>query len=123
MELRLPSPTQLRQIFETELKEAFPPAELKPLSSMERMWQEGRYKPLCLFDGDEILGAAFLWLGRPGWAILDYLCVFSSCRKKYGGTGERVQGFKTQPIPMHGMEYSASLTVPALSITFYTLNK
>ena len=52
------------------------------------------------------------------------LCaVFSSCRKKYGGTGERVQGFKTQPIPMHGMEYSASLTVPALSITFYKLSK
>ena len=27
-----------------------------------------------LFDGDEIVGECFLWLGRPGWALLDYLC-------------------------------------------------
>lgn len=63
MELRLPSLTQLRQIYETDMKEAFPPAELKPLSAMERMWQEEKYKPWCLFDGDQPVGLAFLWLG------------------------------------------------------------
>jgi len=48
---------------------------------------------------------------------------FSSCRKIYGGTGERVSGCKTKPIPMHGMDYSASITVPALSVTYYKLEK
>ena len=80
MELRLPSPTQLRAIYEAEMKSAFPPAELKPLSAIERMWQEGRYKPWCLFEGEKIVGLGFLWLGRPGWALLDYLCVCGAYR-------------------------------------------
>ena len=89
MELRLPSLTQLRQIYETDMKEAFPPAELKPLSAIERMWQEGKYKPWCLFDGDQIIGLAFLWLGKdPGWALLDYLCVSSAYRND--GLGSKI---------------------------------
>ena len=80
MELRLPSPTQLRAIYEAEMKSAFPPAELKPLSAIERMWQEGRYKPWCLFEGEKIVGLGFLWLGRAGWALLDYLCVCAAYR-------------------------------------------
>ena len=88
MELRLPSLTQLRQIYETEMKRAFPPAELKPLSAMERMWEQGKYKPWCLFDGEKIVGLAFLWLGRPGWAILDYLCVSAGCRN--AGLGQEI---------------------------------
>lgn len=80
MELRLPNPIQLQAIYEAEMKEAFPPAELKPLSAIERMWQEGRYKPWCLFDGEKIVGLGYLWLGRPGWALLDYLCVSAAYR-------------------------------------------
>lgn len=87
MELRLPNPTQLRQIYETDMKEAFPPAELKPLSAIEQMWQEGKYKPWCLFDGDCMVGLGFLWMGRPGWALLDYLCVTPERRNDgLGGT-------------------------------------
>lgn len=88
MELRLPNLTQLRQIYEADLKKAFPPAELKPLSAMEQMWQEGKYKPWCLFDGEEIVGLGFLWMVRPGWAILDYLCVTEKCRN--GGIGQEI---------------------------------
>ena len=40
------------------------------------------YRPWCLFDGDEIVGACFLWLGRPGWALLDYLCVSADHRNR-----------------------------------------
>lgn len=50
-------------------------------------------------------------------------CVFTSCKKIYGGSGERVAGGKTKPIPMHGMEHSIALTVPALSVTYYKLNR
>ena len=89
MELRLPSLTQLRQIYEADMKEAFPPAELKPLSAIERMWQEGKYKPWCLFDGEKIIGLAFLWLGKdPGWALLDYLCVSFDYRND--GLGSKI---------------------------------
>ena len=77
MELRLPTLEQLREFYHTEMKTAFPPAELKPLSAIERMWGEGKYRPYCLYDdgGAEPIGAAFLWMGNPGWALLDYLCV------------------------------------------------
>lgn len=83
MELRLPTAEQLRMVYARDLKEAFPAAELKPLRNMESMWAEGLYRPWCLFDGDEIVGEAFLWLGRPGWALLDYLCV-SLLRRNHG---------------------------------------
>ena len=46
---------------------------------------------------------------------------FSSCLKKYGGSGERVYSCKTKSIPFHGMNYSASITIPALSVTYYKL--
>ncbi len=78
MELRIPSVEQLRTIYDRDLKEAFPTAELKPLRNIEKSWAEGWYRPYCLFDGDNIVGEAFLWLGHPGWALLDYLCVSSS---------------------------------------------
>lgn len=80
MELRLPTPEQLRGVYDAEMKAAFPPAELKPLAFIEKMWREGWYKPYCLFDGEEIMGVAFLWLGHPGWELLDYLCVAANRR-------------------------------------------
>ncbi len=80
MELRLPTNQQLKTVYDRDLREAFPPAELKPLRSIEALLAQGRYEPWCLFDGEEIVGAAFLWLVRPGWALLDYLCVARSRR-------------------------------------------
>ena len=85
MELRIPSPEQLRTVYDRDLKEAFPPEELKALRSIEQIWAEGWYRPWCLFDGDSIVGEAFLWLGHPGWALLDYLCVSAGSRN--GGLG------------------------------------
>ena len=80
MELRIPSPEQLRTVYDRDLKEAFPPEELKALRSIEQIWAEGWYRPWCLFDGDSIAGEAFLWLGHPGWALLAYLCVSAGSR-------------------------------------------
>ena len=80
MELRLPTIEQLRMVYDRDLKESFPAAELKPLRNMEQMWTNGWYKPYCLFDGDNIIGEALLWPGHPGWALLDYLCVAPRCR-------------------------------------------
>ena len=80
MELRIPTEPQLEAVYDRELRRAFPASELKPLRAIHRLRERGRYKPYCLFDGEEIAGTAFLWLGRPGWALLDYLCVAQNRR-------------------------------------------
>ena len=82
MELRIPTPEQLRAYYHHEMEAAFPAAELKPLAAIERMWAEGWYKPYCLYDdgGTEPIGAAFLWLGHPGWGLLDYVCISADRR-------------------------------------------
>lgn len=85
MELRIPTLPQLKTIYHDHLRASFPPAELKPLRAIEEMCRDGCYRPWCLFDGDELVGEGFLWLGRPGWALLDYLCV--SPRRRNGGLG------------------------------------
>ena len=85
MEMRFPTEQQLEAVYDRELRRAFPASELKPLRAMLRLMERGRYKPYCLFDGEEIAGTAFLWLGHPGWAVLDYLCVAESHRN--GGLG------------------------------------
>ena len=89
MKLKIPTIEELRKIYNTDMKEAFPPAELKPLAAIERMWQAGNYKPYCLYDDDGAgpIGLGFLWLGHPGWALLDYLCVNSGWRNDgFGST-------------------------------------
>ena len=49
MELKLLNPDQLRLAYETDLREAFPPEELKPLSTMEELERRGLYDALALF--------------------------------------------------------------------------
>lgn len=88
MELKLPTPEQLETVYEADLKVSFPAAELKPLRIIQKMVEDGYYRPWCLFDGKEIVGECFLWLGAPGWALLDYLCV--SPRFRNGGVGARM---------------------------------
>jgi len=80
-------------------------------------------------DGNEIIAVCnFCPVTRKNYRIgIPYEAklsvAFSSCRKIYGGTGERVYGCKAKHQPMHGMDYSASITVPALSVTYYKLEK
>lgn len=65
MELRIPSPEQLKTVYDMDLRESFPAAELKPLENMERMWRDGWYRPWCLFDGDDIVGDCFYGWDTP----------------------------------------------------------
>ena len=71
MELNLPTQEQLRIVYNRDLREAFPAAEMKTLTSIRKMWADNRYRPYCLFDGNEIVGEAFLWLGHSGWTLQD----------------------------------------------------
>jgi len=74
MQLRILNEAELKQVYQVHMKHAFPPAELKPLRSMEAMRERGAYEPLGLYDGEELLGYAMMWL-EPGipFALLDYL--------------------------------------------------
>ena len=75
MEMKLPTAEQLSEIYQRDLSVSFPSSELKPLSEMQYEMEKGEYRPWCLFDGDEIVGEAFVWTHTPGYALFDYLCV------------------------------------------------
>ena len=85
MKLRTATPEETAAVYERDLVPSFPAAELKPLRNIQAMCREGRYRPWLLLDGEEIAGECFLWLGHPGWALLDYLCV--SAGRRCGGLG------------------------------------
>ena len=77
MKAHLMSPTELLRAYESDLQEAFPPSELKPLSAMEDLRSKGLYDPLCFFsDEGNLLGYALLWRHKDGrYILIDYLCV------------------------------------------------
>ena len=80
MELRLPTEAELKQAYERDMLTSFPGAERKPLGAILRGYRKGVYRPWCLFDGDELLGEAFVWAIEPGYALFDYLCVAAAHR-------------------------------------------
>ena len=127
LELRTPTAEELRFAYGRDLKEAFPPQELKPLRNIEDMTGRGRYSPLCLCDGAEIAGECFLWLGRPGWALLDYLCVTRSRRN--AGLGARMLGDLRRLRPdsviigeVESPEYAPDPPMAARRLAFYRRN-
>ena len=127
MELRIPSPEQLRTVYDRDLKEAFPPEELKALRSIEQIWAEGWYRPWCLFDGDSIVGEAFLWLGHPGWALLDYLCVSAGSRNRGLGSAllQKLREAEADPVIFGESEAPEGAPDPELAerrLGFYARN-
>lgn len=90
MNLRILTPAELRTVYETDLREAFPPAELKPLAAMEALRAKGLYDPLVLEDGaGTMLGYILLWRHENGrYFLIDYLCVPAAGRNR--GTGGRL---------------------------------
>ena len=90
MELKILSPLELKRAYETDLREAFPPSELKPLAAMEDLRRRGVYDPLGYFgDTGELLGYALLWKHRDGrYLLVDYVCVPAG--KRNGGIGGRL---------------------------------
>ena len=74
---------QLAWLYEAELKQDFPPEELKPLKAMLSLMAQGRYQALGLYEGEELLGYALLWL-EPGvpFALLDYLGTLEGKRSR-----------------------------------------
>ena len=90
MTLKLLNLEELKTAYETDLREAFPPAELKPFSAMEALMGKGIYDPLCLQDEEgTALGYLLLWKHRDArFLLIDYLCVPAGRRN--GGIGARL---------------------------------
>lgn len=90
MYLRTLTPEETKRVYETDLTEAFPPAELKPLRAIEGMREKGIYDPLVLVDeAGEMWGYIFLWKHAGGrYVLIDYLCVPAGRRN--GGIGGRL---------------------------------
>ena len=90
MHLRIMTPEETRRAYEVDLKEAFPPAELKPLWAIEAMRERGVYDPLCLVgEAGETLGYILLWKHEDGrYILIDYLCVPAGQRN--GGIGGKL---------------------------------
>ena len=90
MHSKILTPEELKTVYETDLKAAFPPAELKPLAAMEAMRAKGIYDPLVLVDGEgDPLGYILLWKHEDGrYLLIDYLCVPAGRRN--GGIGGKL---------------------------------
>ena len=127
LELRFPTAEQLRAVYENDLTEAFPAAELKPLRNIWALWEAGRYEPWCLFDGEAVLGVCFLWQVEPGWALLDYLCVTAGRRN--GGMGglllEKLRQIRPDCVILGEVEAPEAAPDPAMArrrLGFYRRN-
>ncbi|MBQ8648446.1 MAG: 1,4-alpha-glucan branching protein GlgB [Clostridia bacterium] len=77
-------------------------------------------------DGNELIAVCnFVPVSRTDYRIGvpkkgSYRAVFSSDYIKYGGKTEPVKsGVKAEEIPMHGYDYSISIDIPAMSVTYY----
>ncbi len=49
-----------------------------------------------------------------------YKCVFSTDKLAYGGKGVRLMPARAKKVPMHGYGQSISLTLPAMSVQYYS---
>lgn len=99
MNLDIMTPPELRRAYETDLREAFPPSELKPLAAMEGMRERGIYEPLCLTeDGGEPVGYMLLWKHpEEPYVLVDYLCVPARLRGR--GVGGQLIAMVRQRYP------------------------
>jgi len=97
-ELTLP---QVREIYDSRMKEDFPPDELRPYRSIEQLTQEGLYFSLGYFIGESLM--AYALFAKPqdsNGALLDYCAVSAQAR----GTGigsKFFSGFHTVLEPHH----------------------
>ena len=89
MEIKLMSATQLEELYVNCLPKDFPKAEIKPLLTLQRLYQAGEYKPLAFLENGELIGYALLIVSEgKNSCLLDYFAVLSRFRS--GGRGSQI---------------------------------
>ena len=83
-------------VYENYMRRDFPKNELKPLSAIQRMLDEGMYDCLGLYEDNRLMAYGFFVTDKKrGVFLLDYLAVSELCRGMgYGGKClERIREF------------------------------
>ncbi|MCH5268577.1 MAG: GNAT family N-acetyltransferase [Lachnospiraceae bacterium] len=77
---------QMREIYHSELVTDFPENEVKPFSSMEKLWRKGMYRGYALWQDEKLRAYWFLlYYEKYNVYLLDYLAVVKGNRGKgYG---------------------------------------
>lgn len=89
MEIRMLDLAGAKQVYETEMKRDFPPAELKPFASIETMMRQGIYEPLAYYENGHLIAYTMVTaLPQRKSALLDYFAVLPAQRGR--GTGTHV---------------------------------
>jgi len=81
-EFRLLCAEELAGMYESDMRRDFPPAELKPLKSLLRLLEEGRYEPYGLFRAGRMISYAFYWNAGGPYVMLDYFAVRPEVRSR-----------------------------------------
>lgn len=85
MELALIGAEELKSLYETRLREDFPPGELRPYDNMKYLLDKGLYRCFVCREAGELLGYA-LFVVSGGAALLDYYAVSPAYRGQGVGT-------------------------------------
>ena len=77
---------ELHHLHRHELREAFPPEELKPFAAMKKLYRAGVYHPVGAWEGETLVGYALLWEApQRKYVLIDDLGVTAARRN--GGLG------------------------------------
>ncbi len=84
---RLLTVEELKQLYSEHMKRDFPPDELKPLSTLLKMTEDGVYDPYGLWEDGVLMAYAFYWRynGAP-YVMLDYFAVLPQYRNQGVGS-------------------------------------
>ena len=89
MRLRPLSLAELERLHRTEMREDFPPEELKPFAAMRTLYEAGAYRPMGAFEGETLQGYALLWDSpEKRYILVDYLGV--PREKRNAGRGGQI---------------------------------
>ena len=94
----------LRELYPT-MKKDFPPAELKPLSKLEKLMRQGCYHGWFLMEDEARRGYALVQ-ATPGcpYVLLDYLAMFS---------GRRGDGYGSKTLELLKQQYPSGVLAEA----------
>ena len=85
---------QMEKIYVEWIHEHFPEDEIKPLKSIQRMWDNGEYQALGMYEkttaqggAEPLIGYAFFIMVKGGnQLLLDYLAIVEKYRSKGAGS-------------------------------------
>lgn len=80
MILKLQSLEEGRELFHRDMQRDFPENEIKPWGIIEKMVRAGEYDLLGAWEGDKMVGYAWMFAPDGEAILLDYLAVMPECR-------------------------------------------